>query len=266
MIKAQLLLLLFSFSFSCFADSKQNNWEEKQSLGRFFQETNVTGCFLLYDLNENKYIGYNFKRASTPFLPASTYKIFNSLIALETGVVRDENDIIKWDGVDRGSREWNKDLSMKDAFKYSAAWFYQEMARRIGKERMQHYLNRAGYGNRNIQGGIDQFWFDGELRITPKEQIEMLVKLYRNELPFSPRTMNIVKDIMVEEKIPEYVLHAKTGWAATTKPQIGWWVGYVEKGKNVYFFATNIDINKDEDGKARKSVTKNILRELAIVN
>jgi len=266
MIKALLFPLLSLIAFSCLADTKQSNWEEKQNLGHFFKEADVTGCFLLYDLNENKYIGYNLKRANTPFLPASTYKIFNSLIALETSVVQNENEVIKWDGVDRGSREWNKDLSMREAFKYSAVWFYQEMARRIGEERMQQYLNMVNYGNRSMEGGIDQFWLDGGLRITPKEQIEMLVKLYRNELPFSQKTIAVVKDIMTEEKTNEYVLRAKTGWGGTVKPQVGWWVGYLEKEKNVYLFAINIDVNKNEDAKARKSVTKSILRELAIIN
>jgi len=155
---------------------------------------------------------------------------------------------------------------MKTAFKYSATWFYQEMARRVGKERMQRYLDAANYGNKSTNGGIDRFWLDGGLRITPREQIDFLVKLYRNELPFSRRSMDIVRNILISEKTKDYVLRAKTGWGSTFKPQVGWWVGYVEKADNVYFFALNIDINKDEDAKTRKIVAGSILRELNVIN
>jgi beta-lactamase class D len=233
---------------------------------RYFKKANVNGCFLLYDLKPNKYIVYNLRRANTPFIPASTYKIFNSLVALETRVVRDENEVIKWNGVDRGHPEWNQDLSLRSAIKYSAAWFYQDIARRITEKRMQHHVNLAQYGNRNISGGIDHFWIDGALRITPKEQIDLLVRLYQNKLPFSQRTMDIVRDILINEKTDRYILRAKTGWGAASKPQVGWWVGYVENGGDVYFFACNIDIDKDEDAKARKQIAETILRDMNIIS
>jgi beta-lactamase class D len=261
-------VLLICVAIPSYGDSRRSKWQERQSWSSYFREANVQGCFLVYDLEKDEYFSYNRKRVNTGFLPASTYKIFNSLIALETRAVRDEREVLKWDGVERMVPEWNRDQSMREAIKTSTVWFYQEMARRIGQERMQHYINAASYGNRNIGGGIDHFWLDGMLRTTAKEQVDLLVKLHRNQLPFSPRTTSIVKDILISEKTDQYTLRAKTGWAGLgnrSAPQIGWWVGFVERDGKAYFFAMNVDIKKDEDAAARMTITKNILREMEII-
>ena len=269
MRKILLLLLVLGVSVvPCIGGARNGQWQEKPNWGSYFQAANVQGCFLLYDLQADAYFSYNSSRVNIGFLPASTYKIFNSLVALETGAVRDESEVLKWDGVPRMVPVWNQDQSMREAIKYSTVWFYQEMARRIGPDQMQHYVNAANYGNRDISGGIDHFWLDGALRITAKEQIDLLVKLHRNQLPFSPRTINIVKDILINEKAEKYVLRAKTGWAGlgdNSVPQIGWWVGYVEREGQAYFFAMNIDIKKEEDAAARRTITQNILREMQII-
>lgn len=238
---------------------------QRPDFGKYFQQANVKGTFILYDLKKDQYLVYNSKRASTRIIPASTYKIFNSLVALETGVINDENEAIAWDGVKRKFPQWNRVQTMRTAIKDSVVWFYQELARRIGQERMQHYINLAGYGNRDISGGIDQFWLQGGLRISPQEQIDLLVKLYRNELPFSQRTMNIVKDILINQKTSDYILRGKTGWATDFIPQVGWYVGYLERSDNVYFFALNIDITKPEDIKARIAITKSILQDMGLI-
>jgi len=254
-----ILLYLLLFSTSVFADG----WEEKKELKKFFEEAKVEGCFLLFDLQTKKYVGYNLGRAKKPFLPASTFKILNSMIALETGAVKDENEIIKWDGVKRQFDVWNKDYSMKAAFADSTVWFYQELARRVGRDKMQKFVSRAKYGNQNIGGGIDQFWLNGDLRISAKEQIDFLVRFHKYELPFSRKTINTVKEISIFEKTDKYILRAKTGWAFEDK--LGWWVGYVERGRQVYFFAMNIDIAKDADAAKRIPLTKSILRELKVI-
>ncbi len=258
--------------------SAQSQWERKPEWQKHFQQAKANGSFLLFDLKNNRYSAFNVKRAETRFLPASTFKIFNSLVALETGVVGDENEVFAWDGVDRGLAAWNKDQDMKTAIQNSTVWFYQRLARRIGPERMQKYLREARYGNGQINGGIEHFWLNGGLRISSPEQIELLVRLHQNKLPFSERATDIVKRILIQESNDEYVFRAKTGWvgfdaknanpfpALALRPQIGWLVGYVERKENVYFFAANIDISKKSDPAARLAVTKNVLRELKIVN
>jgi beta-lactamase class D len=261
-------VLLICFVVPCFGSSHKSKWRENQDWGNYFEKEKVQGCFLLYNLQRDEYVSYNRGRVDTGFLPASTYKIFNSLVALETRAVRDETEVLKWDGIKRMFPAWDQDQNMREAIKNSTVWFYQEMARRIGQTRMQHYVNLAHYGNRNIGGGIDHFWLDGRLRITAKGQIDLLVKLHRNQLPFSPRAVNIVKDILINEKTDQYILRAKTGWAGLgdkSAPQIGWWVGYIERGDKAYFFAMNIDIKEDEDAGARMNLTRNILREMKII-
>jgi beta-lactamase class D len=131
---------------------------------------------------------------------------------------------------------------------------------------MQHYYDAANYGNANTNGyGVD-YWNKGDLRVTPRQQIDFLVRFYNYELPFSSRSIETVKDILIEEKTEKYTLRAKTGWSSAYTPQVGWWVGYVETSSgNTYFFATELDMNKDEDASKRKEITKNILRHLKII-
>lgn len=230
---------------------------------KFFAKYGAEGCFVMYDLKEGSYVRYNPARCDEGFLPASTFKIFNSLVALETGVAPDEHMILRWDGVKRGGA-WDEDHDMRMAFKNSTVWYYKEIARRIGEKRMQYYIDREGYGNRNIGGGIDAFWLNGEMRITANQQIELLKKLHAGELGFSKRTMEIVRDIMEIEKTRKYTLRGKTGWAQGDFGNVGWLVGWVEKGDDVYFFATNISSTEEDFPmvEARKYVTYGILRSL----
>jgi beta-lactamase class D len=258
-MKMKILLFVLVISIPAYS---QSNYD----FSKYFDQFGVKGSFLLFDLNAEKYYYNDSSRSSSRYIPASTFKIFNSLTALETGAVSDENEIIPWDSIDRDFPEWNKDHNMRTAFKYSAVWFYQELARRIGEERMRHSIDTASYGNRDISGGIDRFWLDGGLRISSFEQLEFLKKFYKNELPFGNRSMTIVKDIMVFEKGIDYTIRAKTGWGMRLSPGVGWFAGWVEKGGNVYFFVNNVEIVKEKDTEARIGITKEILKDLGIIN
>lgn len=238
--------------------------------GRHFQDLGVEGSILIYDANNDRVFQHNPQRNTTAFLPASTFKILNSLISLETGVISDELAILTWDGISRKVFAWNRDLNMREAIKLSAYPFYQVLARRVGHDRMQQWVNQVGYGNQKIGSSddIDKFWLQGELRITPQEQIQFLRRLYKNDLPFSERSISIVKDIMIMEKTPDYTIRGKTGWVGFddgVRPQVGWLVGYLEKGENVYFFATNIDIRNEKDPAARLELTRRCFKALAVL-
>ena len=242
--------------------------EVRDDFQQFYDQNEVTGSFVLYDQNNDNYIFYNHSQFNKQFTPASTFKICNSLIGLETGVVKDENFIIKWDGVERRIPAWNQDQDLKTAFKNSTVWYYQELARRVGGKRMKYWLDKTNYGNADTSGGIDKFWLTGGLRITPEQQIDFLRKLYDNNLPFSQRTIDIVKKIMIAKDTLNYVVRAKTGWGFQDDLDIGWYVGYVETKDNVYFFANCIQTTDSENknfAKSRINIVYQILKELNIV-
>lgn len=258
-----LLTLLFLSPAACLAESETA--ASKTWFKALYDSYHTDGTFVLYDLKQKTWTYYNPERAEKAFLPASTFKIPNSLIALETGVIKDENEIIRWDGEKRFLESWNRDLDLKEAFKVSAVWFYQELARRIGAERMNLWLNKCAYGNKDCRDAIDTFWLDGQLRITAKQQAEFLEKLYKGELPFAPRTMSIVRDIMTVEKTATYVFRAKTGMAIRVEHPVGWYVGWLERDGNVYFFANNIDLREGVDPMARVEIVKKYFRRVKLM-
>lgn len=236
-------------------------------LSAHFQKFGADGAFVLYDATADRLTVFDPARAQRRFLPASTFKILNSLIALETGVLADEHATIRWDGVDLGWSEWNRDHNMASAFPVSAVWFYQEVARRIGEERMREWVERAGYGNMDIDGGTDQFWLDGDLRISAEEQVSFLRQLYAGDTPFSERSEAIVRRVMRMEATDEYILSGKTGWARADGINYGWLVGWVEKEGRVYFFATQFE-NAEKDfpmRRAQQEITRGILSDLGIL-
>jgi beta-lactamase class D len=247
----------------------QINSSQELSFHNHFQNLQVEGSILIYDLNQNQFFQHNPQRNLTEFPTASTFKILNSLIALETGVIKDEIAVLTWDGISRDFPSWNRDLNLKEAFNLSGVWFYQVLARRVGYETMQQWLNRVDYGNKYIgdQENLDQFWLNGNLKITPYQQINFLRRLYENELPFSERSQSMVKEIMINEKTPNYKIRGKTGWYGFGNnliPNIGWYIGYVETKDNVYFFATNIDMDSQTNPAIRLELTRLCLNELGI--
>jgi beta-lactamase class D len=238
----------------------------KPELGDYFK--GADGAFTLYDLNRNQYLRYNPERCAERFLPASTFKILNSLIGLETGVIPDENYVIPWDGTQYDFPSWNRDQTLKTAIRDSVVWYYQELARRVGRERMQSYVDAADYGNRDISGPIDSFWLNGALRISADEQVDFLMRLFRDELPFSARSMEIVREILVLEKTGTFSFSGKTGSVQRIAPHVGWFVGYLETAGDVYFLAVNFEsANPDgyANGAQAKDIAWNILRGINLL-
>ena len=207
--------------------------EVRGTLLKHFSDLGTDGTFVGYKVEDYLIIASDATRSGEPKLPASTFKIANSLIALETGVVKDPDvDVFKWDGVTRPIAAWNKDHTMRSAIAASAVPVYQEIARRIGQERMQAYVDKLDYGNRNIGGGIDQFWLTGDLRIAPIQQIDFVDRLRRGVLPVSERSQAMVRDILPVTKVGDATIRAKSGLlgAETGNPSLGWLVGWAEKG------------------------------------
>ncbi|WP_262915049.1 penicillin-binding transpeptidase domain-containing protein [Niabella ginsengisoli] len=174
-----------------FTSCMQNDVKEDDVPKKYFDENKLNGCFALYNNGTGVFTVYNLKRyRDSAFLPASTFKIVNSLIGLQTGKISSDSMVIAWDGVKRPIEAWNKDLNMYQAFRASAVPYYQEVARRIGKDTMQFWLDSLQYGagkdKKNYKiSTIDTFWLDNSLKITPDQNLGVVKQLYFDELPFS---------------------------------------------------------------------------------
>ncbi len=244
---------------------------QAQDLSRFFQGSN--GAFVVYDRNNDRYVRYNEQRCRQRFSPKSTFKIPNSLIGLETEVIPDAEFVIKWNREKYPPQaswnqepfiHWGKDHTLRSALKYSVLWYYRELALRVGSSRMKKYVTRFNYGNEDVSGRVDNFWLNNVLQISADEHVEFLKAFYTERLSVSKRSTEIVKDILVLEHTQAYKLSAKTGGGPIDEGVfIGWFVGYLEAGGNVYFFATNIEgASFVEIRDKRIKLTKDILRAL----
>jgi beta-lactamase class D len=242
-----------------------------QDLSSFFKDTR--GALVVYDMNNNRYVRHNPQRCRQRFSPKSTFKIPNSLIGLETGVIRDAEYVIPWNRDKYPPQEnwnqepfvhWGKDQTLRSAIKYSVLWYYRELALQVGTRQMKKYVTAFDYGNHDIAGRVDNFWLNNVLKISADEQVEFLRAFYTGRLPVSKRSTDIVKDILVLEKTPTYQLSAKTGGGAIDEGvYIGWFVGYLESNGNVYFFATNIEGSSFVEIRDKRiELTKQILKTL----
>jgi beta-lactamase class D len=240
---------------------------EDPDLAQFFDAWRVTGTFVLLDTEKQACIRFNPERARIRFLPASTFKIFNTMVALDEGSIADAETVVKWDGVDRGSAAWNRDQNMRTAFRSSTVWFYQELARRTGERRMKDWLEREAYGNADPSGGIDQFWLNGGLAISADEQVELLSRLNRQQLGFSARAQRIAAELLVWERAPAYTLRGKTGWTTVEGRHLGWLVGSVEKSGTTWIYAMNFESVDPEFRmpEARETILRQILGRLGIL-
>lgn len=250
------------------ADVAPINSEIRNDLtGRFTKEGTV-GSFVAYKADDYLVILSDTERSGEGKLPASTFKIPNSLIALETGVVQDpDTDVFQWDGVRRPIEAWNQNHTMRSAIAVSAVPVYQEIARRIGEERMQRYVNLFEYGNRDIGGGIDQFWLTGALRISPVQQVDFVDRLRRGALPISERSQNLTRDILPVTKVGDSTIHAKSGLlgAERGEPSLGWMVGWADKGSAQTVFALNMDCHEPQHVAARMTLTQACLRDIGAI-
>ena len=266
MKKTGLIMTLVSLALSCYS----NEPKEFPELKNVFEHFKVDGSILIYDRNENIYMGYNLERCNVAFCPASTFKIPNALIALESGVATTET-VFKWNGEKISNPLWEKDLTIKEAFQVSAIPVFQEIARRIGVEKMNYYTKLFNYGNLDINtDNIDKFWLEGQSGITQYQQVYFLQKLYNLQLPISENAMKLTKEFMLYETNNNYKISGKTGWAIRQDESVTWFVGFIETGDNVYIFATNVAPNKDTEintfGQVRIELTKAVFKELMIIS
>ncbi|NTU96962.1 MAG: class D beta-lactamase [Chlorobiaceae bacterium] len=246
------LLFMFAMQLPAFAEDRE--------LAELFRQRGVEGTMVIRSQETKKSFVHNDRRANHRISPASTFKICNTLIALEEKAVTAENSLLKWDGTRYDFPDWNRDQTLESAFRVSCVWYYREIARRVGAVKYRRYLDEAGYGRLREPFDTTAFWLDGSLVVSPFGQAEFLEKVYRRKLPFSISSYEKLADIMINEKGPGYTIRAKTGWAVRMEPQIGWFVGYVETAGDVWFFAMNIDIRTEADLPLRKELVLEALK------
>jgi beta-lactamase class D len=246
-------------------------WQERPTLSRLFSAAGVEGTLLIHDLQKNVTGVHNPSRAQRGFVPASTFQIVHALITISTEVVKDvDKDLFAYAGTPylvRGRPflpgQCDADISLRTAFTFSCIPVFQDVARRFGKARYQSVLREIDYGSGLLDGErVDRFWLEGHYTVSAAQQLRFLRRLYERDLPFSRPTINVVKDMMVIEEGPQYVLRAKAGHLFSTQPEVGWYVGWLERGARVYFFALNLDITKPEDTRARSAIVKAALEDL----
>lgn len=240
-----------------------NKADLDDSLQKYFDAKNVDGCFTMLNNTDGAITVYNMSLDTARFTPASTFKIVNALIGLQTGAITDEHMVIKWDGVKRANPEWNKNLDMDEAFKVSSVPYFQEVARRIGKDSMQQWIDSLSYGNKTIIGPVDSFWLNNSLKISPDEQLGLLKKLYFDQLPFRKSVQLTVRNAMLQEENNLYKLSYKTGWGFDEQNNsIGWVAGWIEENRHVYLFVTLVKSpdEKIDMNRVRMDITRDILK------
>ncbi len=244
------------------------NFTHRDDLAHLYTVQRLTGSFILHDAGRDHWYYIDSTQSNVATLPASTFKIFGSLFALETGVVRDAEEVHVWDGANHGRSAANRDLTLRQAYDVSVYWFYRDAVRKAGAATFKQWLDTVDYGNADTTGGFDRCWVRGNLLITPRQQIHFLEQVQREELPFSPRTYTIVKDIMVRADTLDHTMRAKTGWAMDDSGSIGWYVGWVEvPDGGPWFFANRVstpDTAHTTFAESRIAITKAVLKELGM--
>lgn len=233
---------------------------EDHEIDSLYSLNAINGSILIESLDRKVKYQHNVNDKES-FIPASTFKIPNTLIILEEGLIKDQSEVIKWDGKEREYPVWNKDQTLKSAFQVSCVWCYQRYARQVGDKKYHEYFQKFDYGNHLTGTDIARFWLDGDLRISVEEQINFLRKVYAEDLPVEKRHIKTLKSIMLSEQTNNYKIWSKTGWSGKD----GWYVGYLVTNNQTWFFTNHIEIKSKSDLKLRKKLTMETFKILNII-
>jgi len=241
------------------------DWTDSPAIATLFSEAGVAGTFVLYDVAEDRFLGFDQTRAETRYIPASTFKVPHTLIGLAEGVVADVDQVMPYGGEPQRYSMWERDMSLRDALPISNVPVYKGLAGRITLDRMAENIALMDYGSGEIGTAVDDFWLVGPLTISAVEQTVFLADLAQNELPYPEGLQEQVRDLTLLELGEDWALHAKTGWTDAPDPDIGWWVGWVVKQGRVYSFAVNIDIVDASDAEKRIQLGRKSLAALGVL-
>ena len=225
------------------------------------------GSFVLYDSENNSWSIYDIDHATLRAAPDSTYKIYDALFGLEEGVITPEDSFIPWNGKNYPFEAWNADQNLQSAMTSSVNWYFQAIDEQLGMTSVYNYIQKIGYGNKNISGDLSAYWLESSLKISPIEQVELLIKLQNNSFGFSPENIKAVKDAIRLSSSEAGTLYGKTGTGRVDGQDVnGWFIGFIETANNTFFFSANIAADGDAAGSGAAKITMSILSDLNIWN
>jgi len=238
--------------------------QSTQAIAQLFDQAQSSGILVIQRGQQIRVYGNDLSRADTEYVPASTFKMLNALIGLQHGKAT-TNEIFKWDGKKRSFSAWEKDMTLGQAMQASAVPVYQELARRIGLELMQQEVQRIQFGNQQIGQQVDNFWLVGPLKVTPKQEVEFVSALAREQLAFDPQVQQQVKAMLLLQEQQAYRLYAKSGWGMDVEPQVGWLTGWVKTPQaEIVAFSLNMQMRNGMDPAIRLEILQQALAELGL--
>ncbi len=261
------IVMLFLTSLSSAIASTDNVYHLKEKnvkyedLSAYFN--GYRGSFVLYDATEKQYQIFNRKLSEQRISPDSTYKIYSGLFALETNVISPNNNEQKWDGTIYPFKKWNENQTITTSLGNSVNWYFQNLDNKVGKKQLQYYFHKIKYGNEDLSGGIDNYWLESSLKISPIEQVQLLSKLDNNAFGFNKANVRTIKKAIFIKGQKQKQLYGKTGTGTVNGKDInGWFIGFVKKDNNTYYFAINIQNNNGKaNGAKAADIAKQILHE-----
>lgn len=243
-----------------------SGFEENSQIAAVFAKAQIQGSIAIFDVSQQRLMGHNYARAATRFIPASTFKIANSLIGLSRKAVSSVDEVFyHYDGQPVYLASWAHDMSLRDALRVSNVPAYQQLAKKIGLSAMQSEVSKLNYGNADIGSQVDQFWLKGPLKISPIEQSQFLARLAQTQLPLPQSAQIAVRDIMQLEAGNGWTLYGKTGLYRASPSDIGWFVGWLEENGKIYSFALNMDQAKETPLSQRIQLSKDSLQALGLM-
>jgi bla regulator protein BlaR1 len=231
-----------------------------EDLSYYFHD--LSGSFVLYDLNSKQYSIYNKKKSVLRVSPNSTYKIFSGLLGLEKGVIGSELNTLYWNGTNYPYDAWNRDQNLNSAMQSSVNWYFQDIDKQVGIKELQNYFKKINYGNYDLSSGINDYWIESSLKVSPIEQVQLLKSFYLNEFNFKAENIKAIKNAIKISDKNTATMYGKTGTGTVGNKNInGWFIGFIEKNDNTYFFATNIQASDNANGSTAAEITQKILKE-----
>lgn len=251
---AKLIFLACSLCVSFFVRA------EDSAIEQLFRSAGIDGTIVIESVSTGRRFVHNDPRSKQAFAAASTFKVLNTLIALEEGVISGEDAIFQWDGTPYEIANWNNDQTLESAFKASCVWCYQQLARRVGAMKYPSYIRQSNYGQLRQPFNETEFWLDGSLTISAEQQVAFLRQIVKRKLPFKASSYDTLKKIMLTDATEGYRLYAKTGWATRDASPVGWYVGFVETPGDIWIFALNLATHDAKDLPLRIQIAKDALK------